>query len=71
MFPYTSFYLTAYSKFNQVGTKIVVADLGGGTIDVSSFRVVNPKPLRLQETLRPDCQLNSLCSLRYAVDDVG
>ncbi|KAG8929079.1 hypothetical protein FRC01_004911 [Tulasnella sp. 417] len=43
-------------KALKEGTKIVVADLGGGTIDVSSFRVVDPKPLRLEETpLCPDC----------------
>ncbi|KAG8929077.1 hypothetical protein FRC01_004909 [Tulasnella sp. 417] len=47
---------TVAEKALKAGTKIVVADLGGGTIDVSSFRVVDPKPLRLQETpLLPDC----------------
>ncbi|KIO27478.1 hypothetical protein M407DRAFT_23293 [Tulasnella calospora MUT 4182] len=46
---------TVAEKALQAGTKIVVADLGGGTIDVSSFRVVNPKPLRLQEALGADC----------------
>lgn len=34
---------------------MVVADLGGGTIDVSSFEVMTPKPLRLKEKLAPDC----------------
>ncbi|KAG8954067.1 hypothetical protein FRC04_001051 [Tulasnella sp. 424] len=39
------------------GTNIVVADLGGGTIDVSSFLVKTPRPLRLQEQMAPDCSL--------------
>ncbi|KAG9043148.1 hypothetical protein FS837_009947 [Tulasnella sp. UAMH 9824] len=37
------------------GTRIIVADLGGGTIDVSSFLVKTPRPLRLQEQLAPQC----------------
>ncbi|KAG8918680.1 hypothetical protein FRC01_001727, partial [Tulasnella sp. 417] len=36
-------------------TNIIVADLGGGTIDVSSFEVVTSKPLKLRETAIPDC----------------
>lgn len=40
----------------QEGTNIVVADLGGGTIDVSSFLVKTPSPLRLQEQMPPDCK---------------
>ncbi|KAG8922380.1 hypothetical protein FRC00_007507 [Tulasnella sp. 408] len=39
------------------GEKIVVADLGGGTIDVSSFLVKTPRPLRLQEQMAPECAL--------------
>ncbi|KAG8929074.1 hypothetical protein FRC01_004906 [Tulasnella sp. 417] len=37
------------------GTSIVVADLGGGTVDVSSYTVSNVKPLRLQEQMAPEC----------------
>ncbi|KIO22620.1 hypothetical protein M407DRAFT_216241 [Tulasnella calospora MUT 4182] len=37
------------------GTNIVVADLGGGTVDVSSFIVSSVKPLLLQEQMTPDC----------------
>ncbi|KIO27484.1 hypothetical protein M407DRAFT_23298 [Tulasnella calospora MUT 4182] len=39
------------------GAKIVVVDLGGGTIDVSSFLVGTPKPLRLSELKAPECAL--------------
>ncbi|KAG8929076.1 hypothetical protein FRC01_004908 [Tulasnella sp. 417] len=39
------------------GTNIVVADLGGGTVDVSSFHVKATKPLRLQEQMAPECAL--------------
>ncbi|KIO27477.1 glycoside hydrolase family 11 protein [Tulasnella calospora MUT 4182] len=39
------------------GTNIVVADLGGGTVDVSSFLVKATKPLRLQEQMAPECAL--------------
>ncbi|KAG8937827.1 hypothetical protein FRC00_000351 [Tulasnella sp. 408] len=39
------------------GASIVVADLGGGTIDVSSFLVKTSKPLRLQEKLAPEYRL--------------
>ncbi|KAG8996766.1 hypothetical protein FRB90_012640 [Tulasnella sp. 427] len=38
-------------------TRIVVADSGGGTIDVSSFTVTTTKPLRLKEMRAPDCAL--------------
>ncbi|KIO22622.1 hypothetical protein M407DRAFT_79043 [Tulasnella calospora MUT 4182] len=38
-------------------TNIVVADLGGGTVDVSSFLVKATKPLRLQEQMAPECTL--------------
>ncbi|KAG9009248.1 hypothetical protein FRB90_008492 [Tulasnella sp. 427] len=39
------------------GTNIVVADLGGGTIDVSSFLVKTPSPLRLEEHMAAECSL--------------
>ncbi|KAG9044030.1 hypothetical protein FS837_008866, partial [Tulasnella sp. UAMH 9824] len=40
----------------EVGANIVVADLGGGTIDVSSFLVQTPGPLRLSELKAPECE---------------
>ncbi|KAG8937832.1 hypothetical protein FRC00_000356 [Tulasnella sp. 408] len=39
------------------GTNIVVADLGGGTVDVSSFLVKATRPLRLQEQMAPECSM--------------
>ncbi|KAG9044028.1 hypothetical protein FS837_008864 [Tulasnella sp. UAMH 9824] len=39
----------------QEGANIVVADLGGGTVDVSSFLVQSQKPLRLRELRAPEC----------------
>ncbi|KAG8937833.1 hypothetical protein FRC00_000357 [Tulasnella sp. 408] len=39
------------------GTNVVVADLGGGTIDVSSFVVTTPKPLCLRERRSPECAI--------------
>ncbi|KAG9009252.1 hypothetical protein FRB90_008496, partial [Tulasnella sp. 427] len=52
----------------QEGTRIVVADLGGGTIDVSSFIVTTRSPLRLKEQMAPDCALEGsiIVSKRFA-----
>ncbi|KAG8903281.1 hypothetical protein FRB99_003522, partial [Tulasnella sp. 403] len=40
----------------SVGDHIIVADAGGGTIDVSSYRVTSDSPLRLQEAAEAQCE---------------
>lgn len=40
----------------QPGATIVVADAGGGTIDVTSFRITSLKPLRLEEAAAAECK---------------
>ncbi|KAG8919318.1 hypothetical protein FRC02_001749 [Tulasnella sp. 418] len=41
----------------KVGSEITVIDAGGGTIDVSSYKVSGTGPLRLEERQVPDCRL--------------
>lgn len=41
---------------HQKGSEIVVADAGGGTIDVTSFRVTGLKPLQLKEAAAAECE---------------
>ncbi|KAG8902812.1 hypothetical protein FRB99_004079 [Tulasnella sp. 403] len=40
-----------------IGNRIVIADAGGGTIDVSSFKVTSLRPLKLAEASISDCRL--------------
>lgn len=50
--------------FVKPNYKFIVLDAGGGTLDVSGYRVVRPFPLELEEISIPDSESNSW--LRYA-----
>ena len=41
----------------QFGDKVLVIDVGTGTIDISCYRVANTTPLQVEEILQPKCQL--------------
>ncbi|KAG8903284.1 hypothetical protein FRB99_003525 [Tulasnella sp. 403] len=46
----------AIRKDLSVGDHIIVADAGGGTIDVSSYHVTSGSPLRVQEATEAQCE---------------
>ncbi|KAG8903283.1 hypothetical protein FRB99_003524 [Tulasnella sp. 403] len=46
----------AIRKEFSVGDHIIVADAGGGTIDVSCYRVTSSSPLRLEEATEAQCE---------------
>jgi len=35
---------------------VLIVDAGGGTIDISSYSVLNGAPLQVEELFRPKCQ---------------
>lgn len=42
----------------------MIIDAGGGTIDISTYEVVNDKPLQVEELYEPECESNaSQCRL--------
>jgi hypothetical protein len=45
-----------------------VADLGGGTLDLSAYEVSNVNPLRLRETAKTRCKLLSPKRRVYVFD---
>ena len=40
----------------QLGDKVLVVDAGGGTIDISSYAVLDNGPLQVEELFQPKCQ---------------
>lgn len=50
-------YSLTYAFFSQKeGSEFVIVDAGGGTLDISSYRVVGSSPLMLEEVAAPDCE---------------
>ena len=39
----------------QTNKAFVVADLGGGTLDISAYKVIGTKPLRVEEVAASKC----------------
>ncbi len=50
----------------QKGYRFIVLDAGGGTLDISSYEVLESKPLRLNEIAVPDCKFTSLFTYTMA-----
>ena len=40
---------------SQVGDAFIVADVGGGTLDVNTYEVTHTRPLQVEEMVEPDC----------------
>lgn len=47
---------TLSNSWAQLGNNVVIADAGGGTIDVSCFKVISTTPLRLEEHAVAACR---------------
>ena len=41
----------------QEGDAFIIADAGGGTLDINTYEVVSADPLRIQELVKPDCTI--------------
>lgn len=41
----------------QVGEHFILADAGGGTVDITTYQVTREFPLELKEAVVPDCKL--------------
>ena len=39
----------------QTNKAFIVADLGGGTLDISAYKVIGTKPLRVEEVVASKC----------------
>ena len=48
----------------QPGEQVLIVDAGGGTIDISTYKVLNTRPLRVEELYEPKCELDGL---RYPI----
>ena len=42
---------------SQIGDQVLIVDAGGGTIDISTYKVLNNKPLQVEELYEPQCGL--------------
>ena len=40
----------------KVGEQALIIDAGGGTIDISTYKVLNTRPLRVEELYEPQCE---------------
>lgn len=48
----------AFLKFSQSGDQVLIIDAGGGTIDISTYKVINNRPLQVEELYEPRCKLH-------------
>ena len=53
--PKASFFLTPL----QPGEQALIIDAGGGTIDISTYRVLSNGPLQVEELYEPSCESGS------------
>jgi hypothetical protein len=44
---------------SQPGDQALIIDAGGGTIDISTYTVLNNGPLRVEELYEPECELDA------------
>jgi len=42
---------------SQAGEQVLIIDAGGGTIDISTYTVLNARPLQVEELYEPECEL--------------
>jgi len=40
----------------QPGEQVLIIDAGGGTIDISTYKVVSNGPLQVEELCEPKCE---------------
>jgi len=40
----------------QIGEQVLIIDAGGGTIDISTYKVLNNRPLQVEELYEPKCE---------------
>ena len=41
---------------SQLGEQVLIIDAGGGTIDISTYTVLNNRPLQVEELYEPKCE---------------
>ena len=49
------FICAQYEYVTQTNKAFIVADLGGGTLDISAYKVIGTKPLRVEEVVASKC----------------
>lgn len=42
------------------GSKVMIVDAGGGTVDLSTYTFVTKSPLTVEEVSTPDCQFSPI-----------
>ena len=62
-----SFYLFFLAPL-QPGFRFVIADAGGGTVDVSTFEITQSSPIQLKECVPPDGNFGRYDCLRKSID---
>ena len=45
---------------SQPSEQVLIIDAGGGTIDISTYRVLNNRPLQVEELHEPECKSDQL-----------
>jgi len=55
---------------SQPGEQVLIIDAGGGTIDISTYKVLSSGPLRVEELYEPKCESNPSRSLVFPSDSV-
>ena len=63
----TRYQLLTYS---QRGEQVLIIDAGGGTIDISTYKVLNNRPLRVEELYEPKCELDPSQWQVFPIDNI-
>ena len=48
--------MTVFLTRSQRGEQALVIDAGGGTIDISTYKVLSNEPLQVEELYEPQCE---------------
>jgi len=52
---------------SQRGEQVLIIDAGGGTIDVSTYKVLGNGPLRVEELYEPKCESDRITSTGFPI----
>ena len=55
----------------QPGEQVLIIDAGGGTIDISTYTVLNNRPLQVEELYEPKCEPDQLSWQIFLFDSIG
>ena len=63
-------FTVGYLTHTQPGEQVLIIDAGGGTIDISTYTVLNSRPLQVEELYEPKCEPGQSSWQIFVVDSI-